>query len=74
MPPLPDFQAVYRGDHGEVLVDDKKCVGCKMCMRVGCPAISVADGKASIDATLRVGCDLCMQMCKPGAIQKTEVR
>ncbi|MGI6028361.1 MAG: indolepyruvate ferredoxin oxidoreductase subunit alpha [Candidatus Heteroscillospira sp.] len=55
-------------------VDGDKCVGCKMCMRIGCPAISVTEGKASIDATLCVGCDLCMQMCKPGAIHKPEVR
>jgi indolepyruvate ferredoxin oxidoreductase alpha subunit len=32
-------------------VDSDKCVGCKMCMRIGCPAISVTDGKAAIDAT-----------------------
>ena len=51
-------------------VCEDKCVGCKMCMKIGCPAINFADGKASIDATLCLGCDLCIQMCKAGAIEK----
>lgn len=45
-------------------VDTDKCVGCKSCMRIGCPAISVRDGKAKIDPTLCVGCEVCTQMCK----------
>ena len=55
-----------------LVVDSDKCVGCKMCMRIGCPAISVTDGKAAIDPTLCVGCDLCIQMCRPGAIGKNQ--
>lgn len=47
----------------------EKCVGCKMCMKIGCPAISVRDGKVSIDATLCIGCKVCSQMCKPGALE-----
>ena len=41
-----------------------KCVGCKMCMKIGCPAISVVDKKVCIDKTLCVGCKVCSQMCK----------
>jgi len=41
-----------------------KCVGCKSCMKIGCPAISVKDKKVAIDATLCVGCSVCSQMCK----------
>lgn len=44
--------------------DTKKCVGCKMCMKIGCPAISVVDKKVHIDKTLCVGCKVCSQMCK----------
>ncbi len=55
-----------------LVVDTDKCVGCKMCMKIGCPAISVNDGKCAIDPTLCVGCDLCIQMCRPGAIGKTQ--
>ncbi|MBQ2765972.1 MAG: indolepyruvate ferredoxin oxidoreductase subunit alpha, partial [Clostridia bacterium] len=49
-------------------VNADKCVGCKMCMKIGCPCISIVDGKARIDATLCTGCGLCTQMCKVGAI------
>ena len=49
-------------------VDADKCIGCKSCMRIGCPAISVRDGKARIDATLCVGCGVCSQLCKVGAL------
>ena len=44
--------------------DTDKCVGCKMCMKIGCPAISVVDKKVHIDKTLCVGCKVCSQMCK----------
>ena len=54
-------------------VDYAKCVGCKACMKIGCPCISIVSdengkAKAKIDATLCTGCDLCKQMCKFGAI------
>lgn len=50
-------------------VDCEKCVGCKSCMRLGCPAISVKDGKAVIDTTLCVGCGVCKQLCRFDALQ-----
>ena len=53
-------------------VDSEKCKSCKMCMKVGCPAISMKDGKACVDATICVGCGLCEQMCKFGAFEKKE--
>lgn len=49
-------------------VDQEKCVGCKSCMRIGCPAISVRNGKAVIDTTLCIGCQVCTQMCKLDAL------
>lgn len=48
--------------------DKDKCVGCKACMKIGCPAISVRDGKVQIDGTLCIGCGVCTQMCKFGAL------
>ncbi len=44
-------------------IDPEKCKGCKMCMKIGCPAISFRDGKASIDPTQCVGCGVCSQLC-----------
>lgn len=49
-------------------VDSELCRSCKRCMKIGCPAISMRDGKAIIDATLCVGCDLCKQLCAFDAI------
>ena len=46
-----------------------KCVGCKACMKIGCPAISVADGKARVDNTLCVGCGVCQQLCRFDALE-----
>ena len=50
-------------------VDENKCVGCKACMKIGCPAISIVDGKAKVDSTLCVGCGVCAQLCKFGALK-----
>ncbi|MGM9553705.1 MAG: indolepyruvate ferredoxin oxidoreductase subunit alpha [Faecousia sp.] len=50
-------------------VDTEKCKSCKMCMKVGCPAISMIDGKAKIDNTLCTGCGVCAQLCKFGALE-----
>ncbi len=51
-------------------VDADKCVGCKACMKIGCPAISMAEGKAKVDATQCVGCGVCAQLCKLGALKE----
>lgn len=51
-----------------ISVDESKCVGCKQCMSIGCPAIAVKDKKAHIDPTLCIGCKVCLQMCKFEAI------
>lgn len=49
-------------------VEADKCIGCKMCMSIGCPAISIKDGKAQIDNTQCVGCGVCKGLCKKSAI------
>jgi len=53
---------------GPIAADPDRCVGCKSCMRIGCPAISIADGKAAIDNTLCTGCGVCTQLCKFDAL------
>ena len=52
-------------------VNPDKCVGCKACMKIGCPAISIVDGKAKVDNTLCVGCGVCEQLCKFGALKES---
>ncbi len=51
-----------------VKVDADKCKSCKKCMKMGCPAIHMENGKAAIDTTLCVGCGVCKQLCAFGAI------
>ena len=51
-----------------LVIDKESCKGCKACLKLGCPAIRVANGKASIDDTLCVGCGLCRDLCKFHAI------
>ncbi len=46
------------------------CKNCKMCMRLGCPAISMTESGPKIDPTLCNGCGLCINVCKFGAIIK----
>ena len=55
---------------GPITADADKCIGCKSCMKIGCPAISVTDKKAKIDSTLCTGCGVCSQLCKFGALGK----
>ena len=49
-------------------VNKDKCRTCKLCLKIGCPAISIKDGKANIDKTLCVGCGICTEMCRFDAI------
>ena len=59
-------------DIGQCVVDTDKCIGCKKCLKVGCPAVCMKDGKSTIDPTLCVGCTVCAQVCPVGAISRKE--
>lgn len=48
------------------------CRNCKLCMKLGCPAISVVDGKVCIDETQCNGCGLCINVCPFSAITKED--
>ena len=60
------LKSFKQGDPLRICAD--KCIGCKNCMKLGCPAISMKDKKAVINETLCVGCEICCQLCVPGAI------
>jgi len=67
-------------------IDPDKCTGCKLCLRLGCPAISwkkledlemniekktkKQEGIAIIDPSLCNGCSLCDQLCNFEAIEE----
>ncbi|WP_411681498.1 indolepyruvate ferredoxin oxidoreductase subunit alpha [Clostridium thailandense] len=55
-------------------IDEEKCVGCKMCIKTGCPAISFdkENKKAKIGSDSCVGCEVCLQVCPTKAIGKVE--
>ena len=59
-------------DIGKCEVDQDKCIGCKKCLSVGCPAVIVENKKARIDLTQCVGCTVCAQVCPKAAITRKE--
>jgi indolepyruvate ferredoxin oxidoreductase alpha subunit len=60
---LPPFKT-------KCIVVKEKCKKCKMCLKVGCPAVFFKDGTSYIDQSICVGCEVCMQVCKFDAIEK----
>ena len=55
-------------------VDTEKCIGCKSCMKLGCPAIRFDGEKklAQIDGNACACCGVCAQLCPKDAIGKEE--
>lgn len=54
-------------------VDQGKCIKCKACFKVGCPAINFKNGIVSIDRTSCNGCDVCAQVCPKDAIKREDL-
>lgn len=53
-----------------LVINKEKCIGCKICLGIGCPAISMKNGKAEIDHTQCVGCGVCKGLCPKSAIEE----
>ena len=56
---------------GRAVITDR-CKNCHVCMKLGCPAISLAGGTVQIDPNQCNGCGLCVNVCPFGAIEKEE--
>ena len=53
-------------------VDADVCSGCLDCLKIGCPAITIADNLACIDAEACGGCGVCSQLCPNDAIAEAK--
>ncbi len=54
-----------------VVIDTEKCEACKLCIRLGCPALSLGATVVDVDPTLCAGCGLCVSTCSFDAISLT---
>ena len=48
----------------------KDCRACGICMRLGCPAISMGESGVKIDPIQCTGCGVCVQVCPFGCLNK----
>lgn len=65
---IKDVLRKRAGVHCEI--DRDKCVTCRICMRIACPAISFRDGKVEIEYSMCNGCSICAQVCPKKAIMQ----
>lgn len=71
----PEDKEEFKGAFTEKFsINQDKCIGCKACIKTGCPAISFdkETKKAKIDFNACVGCTVCSQVCATKAIGKVE--
>lgn len=68
----PEDNAEFGTEKAKYAVNHDECIGCKSCLRLGCPAISFDGGakKADIDRVACAGCGVCAQVCPKKAIGK----
>ena len=67
------MECLYKdGATGLTLYDTARCIGCRACLKCGCPAMSYdkETKKVTISRSMCVGCDVCSQICPKKAIVK----
>jgi len=66
-----EFNGAYTDKY---TVDEDACIGCKLCMKAGCPALSFVPDirKAKVDRMQCLGCGICAQICPKKALKKEE--
>ncbi len=52
-------------------VNNDKCKYCKLCLKLGCPAIVEKDGRITVNEALCNGCSLCAGLCSFKAFERT---
>lgn len=57
----------FEGSHK---IDQDKCKKCRMCLKLGCPAIVEKGDHLEINPALCVGCKLCNEICSFNAIER----
>ncbi|MFH1567699.1 MAG: indolepyruvate ferredoxin oxidoreductase subunit alpha [Gemmatimonadota bacterium] len=60
--------------NGPVAVDAEACTRCKLCIRIGCPAIKLDEETAVVDGHLCLGCELCADICPQDAFVRAPAR
>ena len=53
-------------------IANSRCIGCRKCIKLGCPALAIKDGVAEINSQLCTGCGMCAQVCPRQAITLSE--
>jgi indolepyruvate ferredoxin oxidoreductase alpha subunit len=76
---LKKFSAEDKAEFGNTravnTVDEAACIGCRICVKTGCPALEFHKDKkkVSIDSSQCVACDVCAQVCPKKAIARRAV-